>query len=280
MIYIELLGGLGNQLFQIFTILEYSLEYKIPFKIKNEKDDKVSPLDNKSLRPVYWNNFLITLKPFLYYENLNLQIFKEPNFRYYKIPRYEQSFRLFGYFQSYKYFEHNYNNILRLIGFQYNQDCIRQKYASLFERKTISVHFRIGDYKIKPDYHPVLESKYYIKCFEYLYKNLNNIMDYNILYFGEKDDDVMIKNRISDIKKYYPNLNYIQCDYDISDWEQMVLMSLCEHNIIANSTFSWWGAYFNHNTEKTVCYPSVWFGPRLENDTRDFFPEKWVKVIV
>ena len=53
-------------------------------------------------------------------------------------------------------------------------------------------------------------------------------MDYNILYFGEKDDDDMIKNRISDIKKYYPNLNYIQCDYDISDWEHALDIFECE----------------------------------------------------
>ena len=58
----------------------------------------------------------------------------------------------------------------------------------------------------------------------------------------------------------------------------MLLMSNCNHNLIANSTFSWWGAYFNSNTERKVCYPSVWFGPECRNSTRDLFPENWVKV--
>ena len=62
----------------------------------------------------------------------------------------------------------------------------------------------------------------------------------------------------------------------MSDWEEMLAMSLCNHNIIANSTFSWWGAYFNSNEDKIVCYPSVWFGPELKNNnTVDLFPEEW-----
>ena len=56
----------------------------------------------------------------------------------------------------------------------------------------------------------------------------------------------------------------------------MLYMSLCRHNIIANSSFSWWGAYFNSNKEKIVCYPSVWFGNNM--DTRDLCPETWIKM--
>ena len=59
----------------------------------------------------------------------------------------------------------------------------------------------------------------------------------------------------------------------------MHLMSLCNHNIIANSTFSWWGAYFNHHEDKIVCYPDIWFGPAQGNKYMgDLFPEKWYKV--
>jgi len=56
-------------------------------------------------------------------------------------------------------------------------------------------------------------------------------------------------------------------------------MSCCDHNIIANSTFSWWGAYFNNNKEKIVCYPDKWFGPKNANlNTKDLFPENWICV--
>ena len=89
-------------------------------------------------------------------------------------------------------------------------------------------------------------------------------------------DEEKIEENIQKIKLAYPNLEIIICDFNIEDWEQMILMSLCSHNIIANSSFSWWGAYFNNNTEKLVCYPSIWIG--TTNNVDDLFPENWAKV--
>ena len=58
----------------------------------------------------------------------------------------------------------------------------------------------------------------------------------------------------------------------------MILMSLCQHNIIANSSFSWWGAYLNNN-ENRVYYPDIWFGPAQENKIiTDIFPNEWIKI--
>ena len=276
MIYIELMGGLGNQLFQIFTTIAYSLKYKIPFKIKSEKADKISPVDNKSLRPVYWDNFLIGLKPFLYYENLNLPIVKEPNFRYYEIPRFTQSIKLFGYFQSPKYFENNFKSIIKLIELDKQNAEIKEKYKEYFSNKVISLHFRIGDYKKVPDCHIILNSQYYINTLKIILEKDDTC--YTVLYFNEEQDNYIVENMIHNIKKSYPQLNFIQCSYDIPDWEQLLLMSLCNHNIIANSTFSWWGAYLNNNSDKIVCYPNVWFGPACNNDTKDLFPENWIKI--
>ncbi len=55
---------------------------------------------------------------------------------------------------------------------------------------------------------------------------------------------------------------FIKAPSELDDWEQMILMSLCQHHIIANSTFSWWGAYLRESVDGMVYYPSKWFGPK------------------
>ena len=281
MIYIELMGGLGNQLFQIFTGISYSLDNKIPFKINNYKPDKVSPLDNISKRPTYWNSFLINLSKFTYNISINLPIYREKTlFEYSKIPDIRQDFKLFGYYQSYKYFENNYENIIKLIGIEERKQIIKEKYSNYFiNKKPISLHFRIGDYVKNLAMHPVLPIEYYIKSINYL-KNKNNELEKNnyILIFGELNDKEKIEEHIKTIKNKFPNLEILICDYKIEDYEQMLLMSLCEHNIIANSSFSWWGGYFNNSNEKIICYPNIWNGST--NEIRDLFPINWNIIII
>ena len=105
---------------------------------------------------------------------------------------------------------------------------------------------------------------------------------YTFLVFYESCDKDIISQTVLELKQRCAVLSHdIEFHFvrdTIADWQQMLLMSVCDHNIIANSTFSWWGAYFNANPEKVVCYPSVWFGPGVSHDTRDMFPESWTKV--
>lgn len=281
MIYIEIMGGLGNQLFQIFCGIAYSFENKVPFKIHAIKIDAVSPLDYISKRPTYWDNFLKNLSKFTYEKQpfLAYSYMESVYFKFDKIPFIAQDFKLRGYYQSYKYFDTQYANICRLINLDNQIVEIYEKNKSLFSlyKKPISLHFRIGDYVKNQTMHPILDSNYYINCINYLKSKLDNFEEnYYLLIFGEPCDNEKITHTIENIKNIY-NIEIVICNYEIPDYEQLLLMSLCSHNIIANSTFSWWGAYFNNNFNKIVCYPNIWSG--ATNDVKDLFPKDWIEIL-
>ena len=277
MIYIELKGGLGNQLFQIFCGISYASENNIDFKIIKNKKDKVSPVDNKSLRPTYFCNFLYSLSKFTC-ENVSCTTYIEPSFTYNKIYNINKDFKINGYFQSPKYFENSYNSVTELIELNRQKMEVKEKYKHYFSYiKIISLHFRIGDLKNNNGHGPVLNLSYYINSIKNILEK-DNICD-NVLYFNEHQDHGIVEKIIINIKNKYPLIKFTQCSYDIPDWEQLILMSLCNHNIIANSTFSWWGAYFNSNQEKIVCYPNVWFGSKCNNSVKDLFPENWDTIL-
>jgi len=279
MIYIEIMGGLGNQLFQIFCGIAYSLENRIPFKINANKFDLVSPLDNISKRPTYWSTFLSNLSKFTYQQQLTIPTYNEPSFIYNKIPSINEDFKLRGYYQSYKYFDRHFTNICNMINLNNQKKEIYEKYNHYFNnKKIICIHFRIGDYVKNQAMHPILSSTYYIKSINYLKSQLPDFSNYEILYFGEQADNMLIELFSTEIKTEFKN-KYTIIDYAIPDWEQLLLMSLCHHNIIANSTFSWWGAYFNTNSDKIVCYPSLWFGKHCNINTKDLFPNDWINII-
>ena len=101
----------------------------------------------------------------------------------------------------------------------------------------------------------------------------------NVLYFCEDVDLAKVETMISELKTVFPTLKFCRANPKLSDWEQMLLMSVCRNNIIANSTFSWWGAYLNQDQIKTVCYPTHWFGKGVNHDTSDMFPEDWMPIV-
>ena len=274
------MGGLGNQLFQIFCGIAYAIEHNIPFKINISKFDIVSPLDNISKRPTYWANFLSNLSEFTYEQRLQIpySYIESVYFKFDKIPYIDRDFKLCGYYQSYKYFDTHFANICKMINLDNQKLEIREKYDSLFRgiKKPICLHFRIGDYVKNLAMHPVLNSEYYINCIKYLKSQIPDLEEnYYLLIFGELCDNSKIIHNIEIIKANC-NIEIVICDYAIPDYEQLLLMSLTRHNIIANSTFSWWGAYFNTNVNKIICYPSLWIGSNY--NVIDLFPHSWIKI--
>jgi hypothetical protein len=300
------MGGLGNQLFQIYTTMALSIEMKTGFIFPRNK------LGTDKRSSMYWNSFLKELNKNAIIEDiktLNYPLYKEKEFKYDKIQISPELIKktggalLYGYFQSYKYFDKEYKNIARYIKLDESRQVVRNAYYTKYEkRNVISVHFRIGDYKYLQNCHPILSTEYYINSIKFILNEMNLLNEpsdknkWTILYFCEDEDFSEIKNKIEIIKSGLLLDSSIDTDsfsklefeferggndikYKMEDWQQLLLMSCCDHNIIANSSFSWWAAYFNNNSDKIVCYPDKWFGPKLlTHDTNDLCPSSWKKI--
>ena len=276
MISIDIMGGLGNQLFQIMTIIAYSMKYNNPFVI-----EKKSSSPGCTFRNVYWNNFLSKLDKYLINYPINLPVYEEKSNQYNELPNISrtENIKLSGYFQSYKYFDSYKNDILKVIDYDnIKNNLINKLKTDVNPGDMISLHFRIGDIiKVHNVNNIIIPVDYYINAIKYIESKTNN-SNVKFLYFCEEEDnDYVLNTYINPLKKLFPNSSYYKAGDNIEDWEQLVLMSLCEHHIIANSTFSWWGAYLsNYNINKIVCYPDKWHHSNLITySTVDLFPDNW-----
>ena len=274
MLYLFLVGGLGNQLFQIFTTISYSLREKTAFMFTSDL--------MLGGRNTYWSSFLSFLQKYTGQPvNINNCV-RELDFHYSELPVIQSTdnVSLSGYFQSQKYFIENKTYIYDIIGLQEKKDSVSEIYKQLFSQYDkdikISLHFRIGDYINLQHCHPITSLSYYIDSISYIKKNLNTEQEVCVLYFCENSDESMVDDNITILKSIYPDLKFVRCPGDVLDWQQMLLMSMCDHHIIANSTFSWWGAFFDDKENKIVCYPERWFGGSLGHYcTKDLCPSEW-----
>ena len=265
----DLMGGLGNQLFQIFTTIAHSLETNCTFRFLRQER-----LGN---RMTAWNTLLRDLQPMLVNQlPPNMLVIREPSFAYHHLPIIPfKHICLSGYFQSEKYFKTYYDQIYNLIGIGARRDELREKLSdSEFDMITVSLHFRIGDYKPIQHYHPLMTDIYYINALTHIQSKIAGPV--NVVYFCEETDLLDVSKIINVLMNRFPEYTFVRCSPSLADWEQMLYMSWCHHHIIANSTFSWWGAYLNPSKEKIVCYPSVWFGASVNADVRDLCPSEWI----
>jgi hypothetical protein len=271
------MGGLGNQLFQIFTTIAYAIQTENNYKFTN------TVILFGGTRHTYWDSFLSELKSKTTDMFPALTRIKEVSFEYNDIDLDEirgKNIMLSGYFQSYKYFDKNYNMICKII-MLHNKKLdvlLRTEYRTEILLNSISLHFRMGDYKTLQHIHPIMNFEYYTTALTYIETNLDNKESFQVLYFCEDSDIEEATDIIHDLEIMFSRFTFVRCDAKLQDWEQMLIMSLCRHNIIANSTFSWWGAYLNEHEHKIVCYPKLWFGKESTHNTSHMFPPQWVEI--
>lgn len=172
-----------------------------------------------------------------------------------------------GYWQSEKYFKHIGQTVRNEFTFsppadEQNIDLLTQ----INNCNSISIHIRRTDYV--SGFKWGLSAAYYREAIQLITSKVKNPQFY---FFS--DDMAWVKQHFSS-----GNFHYVDCNKGVDSFRDMQLMSNCKHHIIANSTFSWWGAWLNPSKEKMVIAPDAWL-PHT-NGTRDIVPAEWIKIPV
>lgn len=291
MIVMKIWGGLGNQLFQY--ALGYALAKKhgrelvldmdfyteganrkpliLQCKISYTTEKGVSPYDpsiqafqhNKYYRQYHKILKKLGIGSFRYaceiapsYQD---DVFTMPlkDFNYYD-----------GYWQSPTYFEHFAEDLRG----QFVPKVLSAKAIELGElfqnTSSVALHVRRGDYLSFPS-DPGPEDTMYLLEKSYFEQAIKKIgqLSAGVTIYCFSDDIPWCKKELVG-----PNIQYIERSYNLTDFEEWHLMSLCKHQIVSNSTYSWWAAWLNSNRDKIVISPDRWFG------NRDIFPESWIKI--
>ena len=290
MIIVKLAGGLGNQMFQyaaargtgdrtIFFDLAH-LENHNPdsdqftpriFEIdifSNLMGRKFNPLQEKLFNSDKW--IYKALRNISYGR---MDVVKQRDNEFVTIPK-SNRLLLHGFFQSEKYFKPIRVQLLQEFGFP-PLDEQNLKLADKIKviENPVSIHVRRGDY-LKPkvqEYHGILPIEYYQKSMAFIESKTSNPF-----YFIFSDDPAWCEaNLASGLSNYV----LVKGNTDSSAWMDMCLMTLCKHHIIANSSFSWWGAWLGSNPDKIVLAPSQWFNDvAMNTSARSLIPESWIRI--
>jgi len=270
---ISLNGGLGNQFFMLFAGISKSIDENRDYLIYLEHND----------RHYYFDSIMNHLyNKVINYNNIQIQynnIYSETSYNYNPIPNNYDLIK--GYFQSPKYFSNNYDKLKEIFKIDYYKNIYK------INMKSIAIHFRFGDYLKLQHCHRIISFVYYLKAINYLKEKLSDFDEYTFVIFGEKSNNDLIDCYINQLNHNLSKpLNYIKI-YDRYpnsnvDYTELFYMSNCDHNIIGNSTFSWFGAYFNDNKNKIVIHPSKtkWFADEVINNynLNDLFPNNWIEI--
>lgn len=264
---IPITGGLGNQMFQ------YAYGRKLEIVDKKIVTFDTSFFTNPHANQLSTKN---TPRPFLLDRfNINPQAKFSPNpengiIKIFKKILYKITGN-YPLYQSEKYFAPIKNTILKEFTLKNPlSEQAQNAYNSIrLQTNSVSIHIRRGDYAKNPHtnkHHGLIGLDYYKKAAEYIKTKINNPL---FFIFSDDVDWVRINLKIE-------NCVFIS-NPKIAETEEMYLMSQCTHNIIANSTFSWWGAYLNQNLDKMVIAPKQWTNKKSAAEL-DILPKTWIQI--
>ncbi|CAG5007978.1 O-antigen biosynthesis glycosyltransferase WbnK [Dyadobacter sp. CECT 9275] len=291
MITVKLQGGLGNQLFQYATARAVAMKHRtnIAFDITSlyATNTDITPrefelnklsIEYKSpsiaaklaykLVNIPFGNFIQnTLLKFL-----SARIYTEKSLLYnpFILDQTCKNTYLTGFFQSEKYFNSIKTELLREICWQPEHNHIVNVIKNT---NSVSLHIRRGDYAANyktQKFHGLLPLEYYNNAIKYI---TDRISDIHIFVFS--DDINWSKQHLN----FKGKLTFVEENSASESYKDLQLMSLCKHNIIANSSFSWWGAWLNQHTNKIVVAPKRWFADTTaQEQSHDIVPKEWIRL--
>lgn len=288
-ITVRLIGGLGNQLFQYAAARALALRHGVLVKLdlsgfesyglrRYELDaypiaagiatpDELAAIDARQPTGGLLGRVLARLRPRL------AQHYREPHFHYDpELARQALPIFMDGYWQSERYFSDVADVIRQDLtprdALEPNNAAVA---ADIGKANAVSLHVRRGDYVSNSHtnaYHGVCSLDYYHAAVAYIREK---VVDPHLFIFSDDHDWTR------DNLKFDLPTTYVVANAADRGFRDMQLMSLCRHHVIANSSFSWWGAWLNPSPAKIVVAPAIWFAASM-NDTRDLVPTSWVRL--
>lgn len=293
MIIAKIYGGLGNQMFQYAFGRFLSIKHKVPLKLDItalQKDlDPEFTKRNFQLSVFNINAGIATdneINEFtgkskiakvtdlgaLYIPIKNKIYLREPQFHFFaKALNAPSNAYIDGYWQSEKYFIEAREILLKEFSPKNKLSDKSQSLASqMLQENSVSVHVRRGDYvsiKQNQNIYETCSAAYYEKAITQIANDKNAK-----LYVFSDEPQWFAQNVKTDLP-----FTIVDHNTDDNSYEDLLLMSKCGHNIIANSSFSWWGAWLNANADKKVIAPKHWFKSRDKN-TKDLICQSWIQL--
>lgn len=285
MVIVRILGGLGNQLFQYAAAKALAVKNNTQVKLDlaGFADDDLRNFELDKFRLNYGlasEKEIRSLKAANSFQRIKARLSPAAKKRFYKEPhfRFDPGFfslrspvYLQGYFQSERYFLPVADEIRKAFVFRDAfSPGVEALTTTLRSENSVALHIRRGDYKNAESLrvHGVLPMDYYRNAINHLTKTIGS--DLRLYLFS--DDPQVAATELA-----LPNLTILSGVVSRNHYEDFYLMQQCRHNVIANSSFSWWAAWLNNHSNKTVVAPKNWFhqGP---TDTQDLLPQNWIRL--
>ncbi|MFD2872299.1 alpha-1,2-fucosyltransferase [Mucilaginibacter ximonensis] len=286
MIIVKLQGGLGNQMFQYATGRALAIKHNVPMFLDQSFLERNNVSRNGFTARKYGLDIFNIVSSRITAQIIDRYFEKNPDsimINYKELPvSFDKTFRVLpssvyisGNWQSPKYFANISSDIRQEFTFKYFEFDPDFKLIAdeISEKTSVAIHLRRGDYipeKGSPQIYFICDKSYYFKAMSFIRERFPHAA-----FFVFSDD---IKWSKDHFKFDHFDVNFVYNE-KFTDWQEMFLMSKCKHNIMANSTFSWWAAWLNDNNNKVIIAPKNWFNivPPGFN-LNHLYPKEWIRM--